>query len=392
MPLGDAAGGEGAGAGRAGPWAWERLAALGAHLNKALAEPDDMSEEVLSRARALFECDAGTLWLRRGSSLVREVVQNRQADARGLLGRSVGLDGSTTAGYVAITNQVLRVESVEALGGQYDASWDAQVGFQAGSYLGIPLTNRDGFVFGVVELLNPRQDGVLRVFGAEESAVARAMASQASLALQFASDREAREAEAFETVCGLAALAEWRDPEIPSHVRRIGGYCGVLAEAVGCEREEAQRIRLASPLHDVGKVGIPEEVLYKPGKLTEDEFRMSQEHCRLGQSLLAGVGAGSELLGLGGEIALTHHERWDGTGYPRKLSGESIPLAGRIVAIADVFDALTTRRSYKPAMGLEESVKILTQESGGHFDPAVVDAFQARFSDLLDVKREYGSG
>jgi putative two-component system response regulator len=162
----------------------------------------------------------------------------------------------------------------------------------------------------------------------------------------------------------------------------------VVARAVGVEPPQVRAIELASTLHDVGKIGTPPAILFKPGKLTDDEFRITKEHCALGHQLLATVPT-SPILQLGAEIAVAHHERWDGAGYPHGISGANIPLPARIVAIADVFDALTTRRIYKPAINVEQSLQILGKESGKHFDPELVDAFQRVFSEILDVKRRF---
>jgi putative two-component system response regulator len=175
-----------------------------------------------------------------------------------------------------------------------------------------------------------------------------------------------------ETLECLARVAEMRDDETGRHTIRVGEMSAILAEAVGLDVDECELIRRAAPLHDTGKIGIPDAVLLKPGKLTDDEFEVVKSHATLGVKILEGTR--SPVLHLAREIALTHHERWDGSGYPAGLSGEQIPLSGRIVALADVFDALTHERPYKRAWPVEAAVTEIQDQSGRQFDPAVVEA------------------
>lgn len=191
-----------------------------------------------------------------------------------------------------------------------------------------------------------------------------------------------------ETIERLAIAAEFRDEETGYHVARMSRYSEILAKK--CADEDlCTNIREASSLHDVGKIGIPDGVLLKPGPLTEDERMIVEEHPLIGHRILGG--SESPLLKLAAEVALTHHEWVDGTGYPNGLSGDAIPLAGRIAAIADVFDALTSNRVYRRAFPLVEAVEIMKQESGSHFDPALLSAFWDALPEVLEVENEYGS-
>jgi response regulator RpfG family c-di-GMP phosphodiesterase len=176
-----------------------------------------------------------------------------------------------------------------------------------------------------------------------------------------------------EVVRRLARAAEWRDEDTGEHVERIGVLCERLALAAGFTPREAETLRHASVLHDVGKIGIPDRVLLKPGRLDPEEWAIMQTHAAIGASMLSG--SGSPLVGLGEEIARTHHERWDGTGYPHGLAGEEIPLEGRICAICDVYDALGSSRPYKDAWATERVLSEIAIGSGSHFDPALVRAF-----------------
>jgi PAS domain S-box-containing protein len=177
----------------------------------------------------------------------------------------------------------------------------------------------------------------------------------------------------FETLARLAAAAEYRDDDTGQHTRRVGDLAGRLAEALDLPGDLPRLIRLAAPLHDVGKIGIPDAILLKPGRLTEEEFEQMKRHTTIGAQMLSG--GDSVQLALAREIAGTHHERWDGTGYPAGVAGEAIPIAGRIVAVADVFDALTHARPYKQPWSLGDTLVELDRQRGRQFDPDVIDAF-----------------
>lgn len=189
-----------------------------------------------------------------------------------------------------------------------------------------------------------------------------------------------------EIVFRLSSAAEFRDEATGRHIERVGRYSELLATRLGLGEERCQLIRYASPLHDVGKIGIPDSVLQKPGKLMPEEMEMMQRHAEIGHSLLAGSAAA--LLQNAATIALTHHEKWDGTGYPQGLSGHAIPIEGRIVAVADVFDALTTDRVYRPAMEIEEAIAFMSENSGTHFDPELLDLFIDSLDDVLAIRKD----
>lgn len=173
----------------------------------------------------------------------------------------------------------------------------------------------------------------------------------------------------------LARAAEYRDDATGHHTERVGRAAELIALEAGIAVEEARLIRYAATLHDVGKIGVPDSILLKPGRLTAAEFEQMKRHVRVGAMILSG--SRSPLLRLAEQIALTHHEWWDGSGYLAGTSGEEIPLAGRIVAVADVFDALTNDRPYKPAMSLDEALAEIHLLRGRQFDPDVLDAFAA---------------
>ena len=191
-----------------------------------------------------------------------------------------------------------------------------------------------------------------------------------------------------EIIRRLGRAAEFKDNETGLHVIRMSHYSRLLAEALEHGDHWTELIFHASPMHDIGKIGIPDSVLLKPGKLDDDEWNIMRTHPQLGASIIGDHD--NELMQMSKEIALSHHEKWDGSGYPNGLKGEEIPLSGRIVAVADVFDALTTERPYKKAWAVSDAVKFIDENSGIHFDPDLVLLFHEVMPEILDIKEQYG--
>lgn len=195
--------------------------------------------------------------------------------------------------------------------------------------------------------------------------------------------RQSRE----ETIYRLARVAESRDLETAQHIVRMSRYCELLARRLNLGEERCELIRLASPMHDIGKVAVPDRILHKEGALTPEEITIMRRHAEAGYHILADSHV--ELLNLAAAIALTHHEKFDGTGYPRGLRGQEIPLEGRIAAIADVFDAITTKRVYKPAYPLEQACDMMREGSGHHFDPELLQVFLQYLDDIGQIMKQY---
>lgn len=185
----------------------------------------------------------------------------------------------------------------------------------------------------------------------------------------------------------LGKAAEFKDNETGLHVIRMSKYSHLLAGAAGFSEADAELLMNAAPMHDIGKIGIPDHILRKPGRLTDEEFGTMQTHCQIGADVIGYDD--SELLQLAAEIALVHHEKWNGTGYPNGLGGKDISLPVRIVTIADVFDALTSERPYKKAWPIEEAVELLESEAGIHFDPDLVPLFVELLPEVISVKELY---
>ena len=206
-----------------------------------------------------------------------------------------------------------------------------------------------------------------------------------------------------EVVFCLGRAAEFRDSNTGHHVVRVGRYVGVIARQLGYSEHDVELLELAAQLHDIGKIGVPDEILNKPGRLTPEEYSAIQQHCTMGLKIIGPVShdtghaategkifweCRSPLLVLAAKIAASHHERWDGSGYPAGLKGEAIPIEGRMTAIADVFDALNSPRPYKGAIEIEKCLEMLEQGRGPHFDLCPLDAFFAGLDEVLAIRDE----
>lgn len=188
-----------------------------------------------------------------------------------------------------------------------------------------------------------------------------------------------------EIIMRLGRIAEFRDNETGMHIERLADYVTLIAEELGMNKEQSMMMRYASPMHDVGKIGIPDSILLKPGKLTDDEFNVIKLHTIIGQKILSGTSL--PLLELAGEIAISHHERWDGNGYPFGLKGNDIPISGRIVAISDVFDALTSERIYKTKWPIEQALDYIKEQREKQFAPDIVDAFINVSDKIINIQQ-----
>ncbi len=217
------------------------------------------------------------------------------------------------------------------------------------------------------------------------------------------------EASRLDIIWRLGKAAEFRDEDTGNHILRVGYYSRAIAEVLGLDHDYVDRLLFAAPLHDIGKLGIPDSVLLKPGKLTEDEWYIMRQHCELGAAILqqhsnmervfedwGGLGFSTvydslenPVLEMAATIALTHHEKWNGKGYPRGLAREEIPLEGRIVAISDVYDALTSERPYKPAFSEEKALAIIREDVGEHFDPEVYAAFDLCIESIRTIRNKF---
>ncbi len=190
-----------------------------------------------------------------------------------------------------------------------------------------------------------------------------------------------------DTIFRLSMAAEYKDEDTGEHTKRIGHYSAAIARKLGLKEKAEEAILYAAPMHDVGKIGIPDRILLKPGKLTPSEWEVMKQHAEIGGKILEGSEA--NYIQMARTAAITHHEKWDGSGYPKGLTGDNIPLVGRIVAVVDVFDALMSNRPYKKAFSLEQSLSIIKEGKGKHFDPNIVEVFHEILDEILEIREKF---
>jgi putative two-component system response regulator len=243
----------------------------------------------------------------------------------------------------------------------------------------------DALEIGVSDFLNKPLDNT--EFKARSKNMLELRQHQKNLEEKVRKATEVIRAQERETIFCLARAAEYRDPETGAHIIRMAHYSKHIAQNLGLSDEQQDLLLQAAPMHDIGKVGTPDMILLKPGKLTEQEFAIMKQHAEIGYEVLNT--SSSPLLKVAAEIAHTHHEKFDGSGYPRGLKGNEIPLFGRIVSVADVFDALTSERPYKKAWTMEQASKLLSDGAGTHFDPECVSAFFVNFDEVLAIKNKF---
>jgi len=348
----------------------------------AMADRREVLDIVLHEARRLTGAEAGTLFIVEDGELHFVAAENDRLDLseiRGkLLGRRIPVSSASLAGFVAMTGRLINIADSHDLPSgapfRMDRDFDATTKYRTESLLAVPLNCPGGCCVGVLELINhvdpagrvgpfphPGHDGI------------RSLAAMAAVTIHNHLLQKRLKAAHLETIMRLSVAAEFRDDDTGEHVRRISRASALIAREFGLGAREVELIRAASPMHDIGKIGIPDSILLKPGPLTASERRVVESHPLIGADILAEPQ--NELIAMARDIALTHHEKWDGRGYPNRLAGEDIPLSGRIVGLADVLDALICKRCYKQPYPREKAMGIILREKGRHFDPAVVDAF-----------------
>lgn len=370
-----------------------RLAQIGIALT-SVQKLDELLELIVSEARSFTGADAGSLYLREGDRLVFVVAQNdtlktslgTEKEKELFTTHTLPVTVSSIAGYVAVTRRDVNIEDVYQplpdLPFSFNPEFDRKNHYRTCSVLAVPMVDRSDNLLGVLQLINAMEYGRPVPFRAEQVPLVRSLASQAAVAVNNARLTEDLKKLHLDTIYRLSMAAEYKDKDTAGHVKRMSHTSALLARKLGWDGRRVELMLYAAPMHDIGKIGIPDAVLLKPGRLDPEEFKVIQSHTEIGARILQG--SDSELLKLSEEVALCHHEKWNGSGYPRGLKAEGIPLAGRMVAVADVFDALCSRRPYKKALTLEEAFAIIRQDSGSHFDPACVEAFAA----VLDEVRE----
>jgi HD-GYP domain-containing protein (c-di-GMP phosphodiesterase class II) len=348
-----------------------RMIAAESHLDSLLTIIAEEVRNILSADRcSVFLVDPykGELWTKVALGMEEKVL-------RIPLGQGI-------AGFVARTGSAVNIRDAYK-DTRFAQDLDRITGYQTRTVLAVPLRGRDGKPLGVFEVLNKSRGA----FTEEDEGLLRILATMAATFIENATLYDDLRRSHLETIYRMALVAEYRDQEDTGcHLRRMSRFAGILALGMGLSQAESEEIRYAAPLHDIGKVAIPDSILRKPGKLTPEEYDEMKKHTIYGAKMLAN--AESRLLRLAAKVAIGHHERFDGTGYPYGLKGEQISLEARIVTVADVFDALSSKRVYKGEWTVEDALKYVEENSGKLFDPKVVVVLHEKFADVLAARDE----
>lgn len=259
---------------------------------------------------------------------------------------------------------------------------DKKTGYRTKAIMTIPFRNNEGEVIGAYQAINKMTEA--QTFSAQDMEYLSLAASYSGKSLESIMLHQEIIETQKEIIVAMGEIGESRSKETGNHVKRVAQYSYILALGLGMSHSEAEMLRSASPMHDIGKVAIPDAILQKPGKLTDEEYAIMKTHSDIGHHLLRN--SKRQLMQAAAIVALHHHEKWDGTGYPRGLKGEDIHIYGRITAVADVFDALGSERVYKAAWKLDRILALLQEERGRHFDPKVVDAFFEQLPKIIEVR------
>jgi HD-GYP domain-containing protein (c-di-GMP phosphodiesterase class II) len=383
---------------------------------------DILMEHILTEARFFVNADAGSIYIREGNRLVFSYTQNATLqdrlppDSKLIYSTfSIPIDKNSIAGFVAAEGQALNIPDVSRMDRTlpycFNQKFDEASGYKTQSMLTIPLKTQQGETIGVLQIINA-QDGEkkIRSFSKEDERMMLHFASMATVALERAQLMRS-------IILRTIRMAEMRDPkETGSHVNRVASSATEIYEKWAKQNGISQReidtnrdiLRMAAMLHDAGKVAVSDTILKKAGKLNDEEFEMMKSHALEGARIFADQR--SEFDGAAFAVSLSHHERWDGLGYPGHVDvltgrplegktgpdgrplgkkGEEIPLFGRIVAIADVFDALSSKRSYKEAWDESRALRIMEEESGKQFDPELIKVFFSCLDSIRQTQQRY---
>ena len=363
-----------------------------------LESTSDLSETlglILGALTAREHAEGGTLYVHRDGRLQLAAAHCSGSDLsqinRELVDQKLEPDGDSLVEFVARTGRTMTFADGDEAhpGGAFciHRDFDAVTGRRTESALAIRLDCPDGRPIGVLKLVNRLSPGgKILPFPPEEPADLHMLASIAAVAIDKSHAQEQLRWKHLETILRLSAAAELRCGDMFDHVRRLSRLSTVIAKSLGLSYPQMDRIKYASPMHDIGKTRLPDAIMSKPGRLTEAESRTMRKHTLIGARILSGLGGDS--LAMARDVALTHHERWDGSGYPHGQAGEDIPLGGRIVAVADTFDALVTKRSYRSSYPIGTAFDIVRTEMDKLFDPDVARAFLQAEDHIREIYRD----
>lgn len=340
------------------------------NLEKLLMHLADLGKEIVIADRCtvwLHKPDEQKIWTMAAHNMDRIIV----AEESGFVGHCV------MTGETVIVNDAYQDK-------RFNKQIDIDTGYRTKSVLCIPFRNTEGVVIGAFQAINHIASET--VFGEHDIEILSLAATYAGKSLESSILRNELIETQREIIETMGEIGESRSQETGSHVRRVAEYSYLLAKLAGVSEEDAKQLKLASPMHDIGKVAIPDRILLKPGKLTDEEFEKMKEHAAIGYHIFKH--SKRSLLRTAAIIAHEHHERWDGTGYPNGLAGENISILGRITAIVDVFDALGTARVYKEAWSDERIYDYMKAQRGQQFDPTLIDLVVTNFDEFIKIRTQ----
>lgn len=341
------------------------------NLDNALLIMADMGREIVVADRCtlwLLDKSNNQLW----SRVAHGVSEIRIPINTGLAGHSIG------------TGQTIIIDDAYA-DSRFNQDVDKKTGYRTKAILVIPIRNNDGEIMGCYQAINKMTPS--ETFSSQDIEHLTLAATYSGKTLESALLYHELEETQKEIIFTMGEIGESRSKETGNHVKRVAEYSKLLAVKYGLSNEECAILKMASPMHDIGKVAIPDTILKKPGKLTDEEFDVMKGHTTIGHNLLKG--SHRKILKAAAIVAGDHHEKWNGRGYPNGTKGEDIHIYGRITAIADVFDALGSDRCYKQAWDLDRIINLFKDERGQHFDPKLIDVFIENLAEILKIRDSY---
>jgi putative two-component system response regulator len=354
---------------------------------------------IIDESVDMTDCDAGSIYLIKDEKLVFKAFCNLtfydrwgEEKTKELMKTfEIPVTRQSIAGYAAITGKPVNIPDVNKIPKsadyKYDPGFDKKYQYKTVSMLVVPMLNMSGNVTGVLQLINSVKNGKISPFTQEHEKITMSFTSQAAIAIENAQLTEKLKNAHFDTIFRLSVAAEYRDKETSNHIKRVSAYAKLIAEKLGLSKQDIELLFWAAPMHDIGKLGIPDSILQKPGPLTPEERKEMQQHTVIGALVLKDSDV--PVLQKSKIVALTHHEKIDGTGYPMGLRGDDIPIEGRIVALADVYDALVSKRCYKVAFDEEKIMTILRGEYNKQFDGEVLRAFISSIDEVRKIRENY---
>lgn len=283
----------------------------------------------------------------------------------------------------AVTNKKQMIINDVHKNEYFNADVDKKTGYETRNMMVIPMFDSQKNIIGAFQVINKHEG----TFNETDMKYLMLAASYSAETLSSAILAQENDHTQKEMIFLMSEAVEKRSKETGNHIKRVASYSRILSKAYGLSEEESYTLEFASPMHDIGKVGIPDTILNKPGKLSEDEYEIMKQHARFGYDILRTSKRG--MLKAAATIAFEHHEKWDGSGYPKGLKGEEIHIYGRIIAIADVFDALGSDRCYKKAWPLEKILGFFAEEKAKHFDPKLVELLMENLDAILEIRDKY---